>query len=82
MYFKRIETKGLAHFSYVIGDEGQMMIIDPRRDVGVYLEEARKQSMVIKGIFETHRNEDIVSGAKELSEITGAPVYISAFEDL
>ncbi len=82
MYFKQIETKGLAHFSYMIGDEGHMMVIDPRRDIGIYLELARQQGMPIKGIFETHRNEDIVSGAKELSEVTGAPVYISAFEEL
>ncbi|MDI9471528.1 MAG: MBL fold metallo-hydrolase [Tissierellia bacterium] len=82
MYFKRIETEGLAHYSYIIGDESEMMIIDPRRDIEIYLDHARSKSMVIKGIFETHRNEDIVSGAAELSAATGAPVFISAFEEL
>lgn len=59
-----------------------MMVIDPRRDVGIYLQIAAEQGMRLTGIFETHRNEDIVAGSKELSDLSGAPVYISKFEEL
>ena len=58
MFFKQIETKGIAHYSYMVGDEDYIAVIDPVRDVGIYMEEARKAGMKIKYIFETHRNED------------------------
>ena len=70
MYFKKIETKGLSHFSYMIGDKGDIAVIDPMRDVQVYMHEARKEGMRIKYIFETHRNEDFIIGSMELDEKT------------
>ncbi len=82
MFFKRVETKGLAHYSYMIGDGEYIAVIDPMRDVGVYMHEARKAGMQIKYIFETHRNEDFVVGSRELGEKTGAKIYISGHEDL
>ena len=82
MYFKKIETKGLSHFSYMIGDKGDIAVIDPMRDVQVYMHEARKEGMRIKYIFETHRNEDFIIGSMELAEKTGATIYISDHEDL
>lgn len=50
-------------------------MIDPRRDIEVYLDEARSRGMRITHIFETHRNEDLVSGAPVLAKATGAAVY-------
>ena len=82
MFFKIVETKGIAHYSYIVGDGDYIAVIDPVRDVGIYMEEARKAGMRIKYIFETHRNEDYVSGSIELGEKTGATIYISAHEDL
>ncbi|MDP3450590.1 MAG: rhodanese-like domain-containing protein [Anaerolineaceae bacterium] len=82
MYFKMIETEGLAHFSYMIGDENDIAVIDPMRDVQVYMHEARKEGMRIKYIFETHRNEDFITGSLELAEKTGATIYISGHEEL
>jgi hydroxyacylglutathione hydrolase len=82
MYFKKIETEGLAHFSYMIGDEDDIAVIDPMRDVEIYMHEARKEGMRIKYIFETHRNEDFIIGSMELAEKTGATIYISDHEDL
>lgn len=82
MFFKQIKTEGIAHFSYMIGDEDFIAVIDPVRDVGVYMEEARKVGKRIKYIFETHRNEDYISGSMELGEKTGARIYISGHEDL
>ena len=82
MFFRKIETKGIAHFSYMVGDKDCIAVIDPVRDIGIYMHEARKVGMRIKYIFETHRNEDYVSGSMELGEKTGAKIYISAHEDL
>ncbi len=82
MFFKRIETKGLAHYSYMLGDGEFLAVIDPMRDVEVYMHEARKAGMKIGYILETHRNEDFLVGSRELGEKTGAQVYISDHEDL
>ncbi len=82
MYFKQIESEGLAHYSYFVGEGGKAAVIDPRRDIEVYLECARKEGLKITHIFETHRNEDYIIGSMELAEITGASVYLSGHEDL
>lgn len=49
-------------------------MIDPRRDCECYLEMARAEGLEITHIFETHRNEDLVSGAPILKALTGARV--------
>lgn len=71
MFFKQIETKSLAHYSYMIGDGDDIAVIDPMRDVSVYMHEARKSGMRIKYILETHRNEDYVIGY-----YIGSPSYM------
>lgn len=82
MFFKIIETGNLAHYSYIVGDGNELAVIDPMRDVSVYMKEARKQGMRIKYILETHRNEDYVIGSMELSEKTRAKILISGHEEL
>ncbi len=82
MFFKKIETEGLAHYSYMIGNGDDIAVIDPMRDVQVYMHEAREAGMRIKYILETHRNEDYIIGSMELAEKTGATIYISDHEDL
>ncbi|HAS74001.1 MAG TPA: hydroxyacylglutathione hydrolase [Clostridiales bacterium UBA8960] len=82
MYFKKIETEGLAHFSYMIGAGTDIAVIDPIRDVEIYMHEARIAGVKIKYILETHRNEDFVAGSMELADKTGAVIYISGHEAL
>lgn len=82
MILEKISSPLLAHFSYLIASEGEAFVIDPRRDVDCYLQLAKDHNVVIKGIFETHRNEDIVTGGPTLSDLTGAPLYRSAHDDL
>lgn len=74
MLFKRIESEGLAHYSYLIGDLHEAAVIDPRRDCDIYVDEITSQSYDLKYILETHRNEDYVIGSVELAERTGAEV--------
>jgi hydroxyacylglutathione hydrolase len=75
MIFKRIKSEGLAHNSYFVGSGSQAAVIDPRRDIRVYLDTALELGMRISYIFETHRNEDYVIGSVPLAAATGAAVY-------
>jgi len=75
MLFERIVSEGLAHYSYLIGDKNQALVIDPRRDVEVYVELASDAGMRIAHILETHRNEDYFVGSMELAGRTGAEVW-------
>lgn len=73
MVFETVFTDGLAHLSYLIGDKssGRAAVVDPRRDVDVYIELARKNKLTITHALETHIHADFVSGARELAERTG-----------
>lgn len=82
MLFERIESEGLAHYSYLIGDGNQAVVIDPRRDVGAYVNRATQSGVRITHILETHRNEDYVIGSLELADRTGATVLRSGEDDL
>jgi hydroxyacylglutathione hydrolase len=75
MLFRRIESKGLAHYSYLIGDKTEAVVIDPRRDCDAYIQTASDQGMRITHILETHRNEDYVVGSRELAARTEAEIW-------
>ncbi|WP_027881181.1 MBL fold metallo-hydrolase [Meiothermus rufus] len=79
MLFKQIYEEGLAQASYFIGcqSQGTAIVIDPRRDIQVYLDEARKNGMRIVAVSETHIHADYLSGARELARATGAKLYLS-----
>jgi glyoxylase-like metal-dependent hydrolase (beta-lactamase superfamily II)/rhodanese-related sulfurtransferase len=68
----------LAHASYMIASEGVAAVIDPQRDVDVYLETAARKGWKIAYIIETHVHADFVSGHRELAERAGARIYIGA----
>jgi len=62
----------------MIGSEGEAAVVDPQRDVDIYLKAADEQNLKIRHIFETHLHADFVSGHKELAARTGAKIYIGA----
>jgi len=78
MYFEQFYLTCLAHASYMIGSEGEAAVVDPQRDVDIYLKAAAEQNLEIRHIFETHLHADFVSGHKELAARTGAKIYIGA----
>jgi glyoxylase-like metal-dependent hydrolase (beta-lactamase superfamily II)/rhodanese-related sulfurtransferase len=78
MYFRQFYLGCLAQASYMIGSDGEAAVVDPRRDVDVYLEEARAQGLTIRHVIETHLHADFVSGHRELAERTGARIYFGA----
>jgi len=75
MFLKRIESKGLAHYSYIIGDGKEAIVIDPRRDCDVYIKETAHQGLHITHVLETHRNEDYLIGSVGLAASTGAKIW-------
>jgi glyoxylase-like metal-dependent hydrolase (beta-lactamase superfamily II)/rhodanese-related sulfurtransferase len=78
MHFEQFYLTCLAHASYMIGSNGEAAVVDPQRDVDIYLKAAEEQNLKIRHIFETHLHADFVSGHKELAARTGAKIYIGA----
>jgi len=75
MYFEQFYLGCLAHASYMLGSDGEAAVIDPQRDVEIYLKAASEHGLNIRHIFETHLHADFVSGHRELAERTGAQIY-------
>jgi hydroxyacylglutathione hydrolase len=78
MYFEQFYLGCLAHASYLLASEGEAVVVDPQRDVELYLQAAADHHVTIRHIFETHLHADFVSGHKELASRTGAQIYIGA----
>jgi glyoxylase-like metal-dependent hydrolase (beta-lactamase superfamily II) len=78
MYFEQFYLGCLAHASYLLGSEGEAIVVDPQRDVDLYLKTAEEHGLTIRHIFETHLHADFVSGHKELAARTGAKIYFGA----
>ena len=76
MFFKQFSVDGLACQSYLIGDAGVAVVIDPERNVDDYLTTAAAQGFHITHILETHLHADHVSGNTELAARSGAQIYI------
>jgi hydroxyacylglutathione hydrolase len=74
MYFKQFYLGCLAHASYLIGSDGEAVVIDPQRDVDEYLAEASAHGFQIKYVIETHLHADFVSGHQEIAARTGAQI--------
>ncbi|QNI31360.1 MBL fold metallo-hydrolase [Alloacidobacterium dinghuense] len=66
----------LAHASYMVASEGVAAVIDPQRDVDIYVDAAKEAGWQIEHIIETHLHADFVSGHHELAERTGARIYL------
>jgi hydroxyacylglutathione hydrolase len=79
MLFKHFYDDDLAQGSYLIGCQqtGEAIIVDPWRDIQVYLNEAARHNMKIVAVTETHVHADFLSGSRELAVATGATLYLS-----
>jgi hydroxyacylglutathione hydrolase len=74
MFIKQLYTGCLSEAAYYIDSEGEAAIIDPLRDIDIYLRLAEERKTRIKYIFETHFHADFVSGHLDLAKATGAPI--------
>jgi hydroxyacylglutathione hydrolase len=74
MKVEQIYTGCLAHGAYYIASNGEAAIIDPLRETQPYIDQAEKDGVKIKYVFETHFHADFVSGHVDLAEKTGATI--------
>jgi len=81
MIIQQFEVPGLSHYSYLVGSEGQAVVIDPKRDIETYLEFAKSKELKITHILETHIHADYASGATALREAAKAALYLSSYDD-
>jgi len=75
---KRFYLACLAHASYLVHDGEEAAVIDPQRDVDLYIEEAQELGVRIRWVIETHLHADFVSGHFELASRTGATICLGA----
>ena len=70
MIFKQFYLESLGHASYFIGSEdtGEALVLDVRRDVDDYLEEAQARGMRLRYAADSHQHNDYLSGICELPE--------------
>lgn len=68
MIFKQFHLESLGHASYMVGDSttGKALILDPRRDIDVYLDAARDEGLRIAFAIDSHGHNDYLSGLSEL----------------
>ncbi len=78
MIFEQHYLDCLSQASYLVGDEGshKAVVVDPRRDIGVYLESAAEQGLEIVAVAVTHFHADFLSGHLELAAATGAEIWL------
>ena len=72
MFFRQVIYSDLGCASYVLGDGGEAVVIDPRFDALVYLEIAAENRATITHVLETHEHADHVSGRPVLLAATSA----------
>ena len=77
MLIKHFFINKIAHSSYILAGSGVCAVIDPQRDIDVYVEQARALGVEITHILQTHLHADFVSGHMELAEKTGAKIYVA-----
>src|SRR6185437_11268639 len=80
MQIEQFFIEGLGHQSYFVLDENAHIaaVVDPRRDIEVYLQAADAANAQIAWVFETHVHNDYITGALELRERTGATIVSAA----
>src|SRR5690606_29497158 len=80
MILERFYDEDLAQASYLIGSDKthEAVVVDPRRDVHVYIKAAAAKKLRIVAVTDTHVRADYLSGARELAAATGADLYLSA----
>ena len=76
MLFTQYYLDCLSQASYLVGDQtsGRAVVVDPRRDIDQYLDDARAAGLTIEHVIETHFHADFLSGHLELASSTGADI--------
>jgi hydroxyacylglutathione hydrolase len=80
MILKQYYLGCLAQASYLIADQrsGHAVVVDPRRDIDQYVEDATGLGCRIQDVFLTHLHADFLAGHLELRERTRATIRLGA----
>lgn len=83
-YLRQILNPESSCASYLLGcaTAGECVVVDPKANVSEYLRSAEEQGTKITHVLETHIHADHISGARELSKLTGAPIYLHKSAEL
>src|SRR5450755_2064287 len=81
VFFRQVLHRDLGCASYVLGDAGEAVVVDPRWDIDVYLEIAAEQRLEITHVIDTHDHADHVSGRLRLVQATGAQAHRAGTAD-
>lgn len=77
MLLKHFFVNKIAHSSYILAGSKTCAVIDPQRDIEIYIKEARALGVEITHILQTHLHADFVSGHMDLAKETGATIYVA-----
>jgi hydroxyacylglutathione hydrolase len=75
MLLKHYFLGKIAHSSYILAGTESCAVIDPQRDVDLYIAQARELGVTITHILQTHLHADFISGHMDLAQKTGATIY-------
>ncbi|MGH2856214.1 MAG: MBL fold metallo-hydrolase [Solirubrobacteraceae bacterium] len=78
MFFRQVLYRDLGCASYIMGDAGEAIVVDPRWDIEPYLEIAEQEHLQIVHVLDTHEHADHVSGRIRLARATGAQAHAPA----
>ena len=80
MFLQRYYLECLSHASYMVADQRTKVaaVIDPRRDIDIYINDAKEHGFKIKHVILTHFHADFVAGHIELRDKVGARIYLGA----
>jgi hydroxyacylglutathione hydrolase len=76
LYLRQFRIPDMGCASYLVGSQGQALVIDPQWRIEPYLKVARKEGLEIVGAVDTHLHADHVSGNRRLAAEAGATVYL------
>ena len=84
MWFETIIREETGCAAYMIGCQrtGECAVFDPLWDVQPYLDMAKKKKSKVRYSIDSHSHADHVSGARRLSEETGAELILPELADI
>lgn len=75
---RQVQRPGRGCLSYVLACEGSALVVDPSPDADFYEMLADELEARVTDVFDTHLHADHLSGARALSERTGARLHLPA----
>jgi len=73
----QFELPTLSIYSYMLISDDRALVVDPSRDISLFLDTAGKEGLKIVGVYLSHSHADFVAGHLEMAKAAGCPVYQS-----